>query len=278
MGIPAVMDAMGAVTGHSSLDAMVERFKTGRTDKPHVPTPILDWSRSVGMGQVLPVQLGEILGPPNKDQSRAMSDQIQRASGAAFGVWFNIYKAATDAGLEAGDPKRWERSVPRAFGAVSKAFRTGVEGRERTRKDATVQTYDVHDTEQLGELIGMGLGFNPLRSSAQWDRIIAEREAQEFYDVRRGILLEQYSKARRSEDKDTVEKVWSAIKKFNSDLPESARGKAISSDTIKQSLMAKQKSISAQESGTPISKRAIGVARDIQSLFPESTVDVRRVR
>lgn len=279
MGIPAVLDAMGSTVGMTDPGATADRFLWGRTDKEkYVKSPILDWSRSVGMGSILPVQLGEIFGPPNKDESKAMADQVQRASGAAFGVWFNILKAATDAHTEAADPKRWERAVPRAFGAVSKAFRIGIEGRERTRTGATLQQYDVHDTEQLAEVVAMGLGFNPLASSAQWDRIIAEREAQEFWDINRGILLEQYSKALRTGNADDQEKVFGAIQKFNDELPDAATAKKITPEVIRNSVRTRQRGIAAQESGVPISKRARGVATDIQSLFPESTVDVRRVR
>ena len=85
------------------------------------------------------------------------------------------------------------------IGGVSKAFRTYTEGWERGAGGVlgapTITNYDPRDTEQLMEIIGLGLGYNNLRTAAAWDRIIAQQEHTAFIDMTRKGLMEQMNEA-----------------------------------------------------------------------------------
>jgi len=286
-GLPAVLDLMGSYyTGKPGrgLDAGPAK---------NVPVPVLDRSKAITLGNILPIELGKLMMPDTGDdrQNRVIAEQAQKASGAVFSVGFNIYKAIMDnSGADTrdwNDPqrlldwKRWERAVPRALGATSKSFRAFNEERERGKGGVnsapTIAEFNPRDTEQFGEIVAMAMGYQPLRVQAKWDSIIAKVEATKFFDMQREHLLAQAFEARKGGDKKEIEDVYTSIKRYNQELPEFARGKAISSDTIKRSLEARQRSLTAKESGTPVQKSNIGISRRIDELFPEATVDVRRV-
>lgn len=254
-GLPAVMEGVG------------------------VPWPTFDRSRAIGLGSILPLDLGATLGPSGaRDQPRAMAEGLQKASGAAFGVWFNMYKALTDAQMDWDDSYRWMKAMPRAAASANKGWKAWKDGEIRNRAGNAVQTFDVHDPVQMAEAIGMGLGYQPFRLSRQWDRIIAEREAVAFWDIRREMLLRQLWHARQSGDKDDYQSVIGAIRKYNGDLPTEARGKVISADTIRNSFQARLRTERSQESGVPGRRGDVPIVRKIQELYPEADVSVRRVR
>lgn len=280
MGIPAVMDLLSAGMGKMSLEQVKDRFLKGSASgvKPAIPYPITDRSRAIAMGQIFPVPLSPLLGPPKMDSARAMAESTQRAAGAAFGIGFNMFKFATDYKLETNDPKRWERAMPRSMAAVSKAYRAFNEERERNRSGATVVPYNRNDTEHMAEVVGMALGYRPLRESAKWDATMAVAEAQYFMKIQRGTLLQQFHTAKRGKDKTEVDNVIAAIKKFNNDLIPEHKALAITSDTVRRSFQARERNVQAQESGIPTSKTFRGQAKSIQRLYPEATVDVRRVK
>lgn len=274
-GLPALMDMMGSFfTGKEG---------RGFSDKPgqSVPMPVLDRSRALSMGNILPIELGKLLEPSDK-QDKMIADQTQKASGAVFSVGFNMYKAFFDRHMEWGDPKRWERAVPRALGSVSRSYRAFSEGRERAKggpdSAPTIIRYDVRDTEQMLEALALAGGYQPMRLQAKWDVILAKAEVTAYYDLKRKALLEQFFEARKGQNKEEIGDVRNAILKFNQGLPEYARGKVISGETIQRSMQARERSLQARESGVPAQKTNVPLARHIDKLFPETTVDVRRVR
>lgn len=124
----------------------------------------------------------------------------------------------------------------------------------------------------------MGAGFQPLRLTAQWDRIMAEREAIEYWDLRRNGLLRQYWTASQASDPAERAKVKASIDRFNAMLPEAVKGKAITDDTIRRSTQTRARNQALQEQGLPSQKSNIPIAQEVQRLHPEAEVDVRRVR
>lgn len=259
-GIPAVMDMLGGTVGVD------------------IPMPVFDRSKAISAGTLLPVELGKIFGPPTLSQDAIISGQAQKASGAVFGAGFNVYKALTNTKVSWSDSKRWERAVPRAIGSLAKAYRVGTEGRERNSAGATVVNYDVRDTQQLAEVIGIGMGYSPYRQSLQWDRIMAGQEATKLWDVKRQVLMKQMGNAVLGHDQKEVDKMRGAIQNFNKDLPVEARAKAISGDTLRQSVGSQARSRQAQEAELSVKKSDIPILREVQKLYPASQATaVRRV-
>lgn len=244
---------------------------TGITNK----APVFDRSKAIGLGQILPVDLGVMFGP-QRDQSRAIAESTQRASGAAFGLGFNFYKFLTSGNSGWDDTKRWQLLLPRSLARASQAMRFYSRGEEVNQSGNRVVKFDTSDPQHMAEIIGASMGYQPFRLAAQWDRIIAEREAIQYWNIQRETLLQQAWKARG--DSENYNRVLSAIRKFNNTLPDEARGKAITAEGIRRSFMTRARTETAQESGVPRARGDIPLVRSIQRLYPEAEVDVRDTR
>jgi len=199
-------------------------------------------------------------------------------AGASFGIGINILKFLSDDELPFGDHKRWERALPRAMKNLIKANRFLEEGRERTRTGATVLEFDASDPDQLAEIIGQAAGFTPTRLSRKWDRQRMEQEAIAFWTIRRGMLLKQMDHATTVGDKGAVADVIAAIRRYNNEV--AIAGFKISSRELRQSQRERARRRRLFEVGIPAQRRAIGLVRDIQRLFPEveDVEDVTRMR
>jgi hypothetical protein len=234
--------------------------------------PEFDQSRQVGLGQISPIDIGTLFGPSERSAVERIGEATQTASGAAFSIPFNIYKASQDAVLGSTDFKRLEIAMPGYLKSISRAFRYGNEGMERTRDGAAVVRFDTTDPKQMAELIGIALGYTPTRVSRTWDRIIAEKEATAFWDIRRDMLLRQMDEAVRNNDAKEREEIIKDIKKFNGDLPQEAKAKRITRDTIKKSLESRQRNRSMKEMGIPVQRSNRGIAAETRRLYPEGDI------
>jgi hypothetical protein len=271
-GIPAIADLMGSAP---------PRGLSGEHSS-NVPVPVLDRSRAISMGNIDPLHVGKLLGP-EKDVNKMIAESTQSASGAVFSVAFNLYKAAMNPSGESGFLKRWEPGMPRALGDLSQAYRAYSEGRERSKgggpnSAATVVPFDVRDTEQMMEVIAMALGYQPMRLQAKWDSILAKAEVTAFYNMTRNGLLQQYFEANRGGIPQEIEATLEKIRDYNDELPDWNRANVITPDVLKNSVTNRAREVNARESGIPTQRRNIGISREVDRLFPETTVDVRRVR
>ena len=128
------------------------------------------------------------------------------------------------------------------------------------------------------EVLAMTGGYQPLRLQARWDQIMAKAEVEKFYDLQRNGLLNQLFEARGSGRPQERERVIQAIKDFNQGLPEWARGASITGESAQKSLQARERARQGREAGVPTQRTKVPISREIDRLFPEATIDVRRVR
>lgn len=274
-GLPAMMDLMGSAPSRGLI-------APGFQHSNNVPFPVLDRSRAIGLGNILPLDIGKMATPTDK-LDKTIAEETQRASGAVFSVGFNFYKMVMDRDHSWGDFKKYEKAIPRALSSASRMYRAFSEGRERSGKGgpnsaATIVNYDVRDTEQFMEAIALGLGYQPLRQQAKWDLILAQSESSTFYDMRKKDLLEEYFEALKGKNPKEITDVRDAIIRYNKELPDFAKPNAISADTIQRSMQTRERTVISRETGVPIQKSKIGISKEMQRLFPEATIDVRRVR
>lgn len=270
-GVPAILDMMGSGPGRGLSSA----------HSRNVPFPIVDRSKATSMGNILPFEVGKLF-QDTKDDNKLIADQTQKASGAVFSVGFNIYKALMDEKNAANDFKRWENAVPRALASASRSYRAFTENRERSKggiqSASTIINYDPRDTEQMMEALALAGGYQPLRLQAKWDSILAKIEVTKFYDLQRDGLLRQLYEARAGGIAQEMQSVQESIRRFNSELPDWARGRAITPDMAVKSMEARARERLHREAGVPTQLTNVGISRHIDTLFPEATVDVRRVR
>jgi len=280
-GVPGLLDLIGSLPKGE--------FGRGLTAQPAttIPFPIFDMSRSVSLGKVLPLNPARLADGSGRDPNAALVDELQKASGAIFGLGFNMYKFLSDSEKPFSDPKRWERAIPRALGNASRSFRTYSEGRERgyggPNSAPTIQTFDARDTEALGatieqklEVAGMAAGFKPLSVSSQQDMIWAGVEANRYWNTRREMLMSTFNEAFVGGNEGEIEQVKANIALFNSTLPENVEAKAIRAEQLRESIRARGRSRVLKEQGLSTKKMDAPLSRSIQELFPEA-IETRRV-
>lgn len=253
MGVPTVMDWIG------------------------LPAPTVDMSRSIGMGRVLPIDLNAAFGGGMKPE-RNMLDTVQRGSGASFSIAFNIWKAINDSQTDLDSLARVQKALPRFAQGIARSYQAFNEGAILNRQGNPVIRFDPQDTRQMMEILAMAGGYQPLRLTAKWDRVMAEKEAIEYWDLRRNGLLRQFWSATQSGSADDRDRVLESIRRYNEMLPDAAKGKAITSDTLRRSVDTRRRLQSLQEQGLPTQKSNVGIVQEIQRLHPQAEVDIRPVR
>lgn len=269
-GLPALIDILG------------EKPSRGLGSGPaaNLPIPVLDRSKAVSMGRILPIEIGSLLDPD--DVNKEISQQTQNAAGAALGVGFNLYRALMDQSTGWTDVKRWEKAMPRALAAASRGYRAYTEERVRGKggpnSAPTVVPFDPRDTEQVTEAIAMALGYTPLRVSAAWDAIIAKQEIETKLKIEQSLVLQNHFEAQQGGRAEEIDRANQAVRDFNDQLPDWGRGYKISAETPYKSIEARAYDKALKEAGVSSQSRNRPVDDYVRSLFPESVVDARKVR
>jgi hypothetical protein len=286
-GVAAALDMMGSfATGTPGRGLAAPRYEvnpeTGHPMKTgfnhNVPFPVLDRSRAISMGQVLPFDLGVVLGTTGDDPNRVIAQQAQQASGAVFSLAFNLYRAVFDQHLEWGDSKRWEKVMPAQAANMNRAWRVYNEGRERTmggpNGGTTVVPYDIRDPEQAMEIFAIALGYRTVRETARWDLTARKIEAEKYLKLKRAGLHEAFYEAVSGESDEEIERVLGEVEKFNTELPDEYAGMALSPKSITQSAQQRTKERQLREMGIPRQKGLRPGAQELESLYPEASTDV----
>lgn len=287
-GIPALLDLAGSTyTGRPGRGLGPTEIVDGKRvwrDYQNIPFPVVDRSRAITMGSLLPLDVGRLLAP-GRDANAMIGEQTQKGSGAVFSVGFNMYKAAFDSDKALSDPKRWERAIPRILGSTTQAFRAYYEGRERSGRGgvsgaSTIVRYDRDNPEnymeRLGEIAALAMGYQPLREQGQWDLNIAKMETEKFFSLRKQGVLAGFHDAIADGTPKAIQQAREELIKFNKSLPKWAVGQTITADTLEKSMETRARERNARESGIPTQESKIGISRHLNSLYPEATIDVRR--
>jgi len=242
-GIPAVMHSMG--------------FKA---------FPTVDMSRSIGVGDILGADITKPLQPtkaPREEEFR----QMERAAGAAFGLPMSLYDFAAS-GQDMKSLKAYEPLVPRFLGNLSKAYRYWSQGMETNRAGNAVVKFDPADSEHMMEILSQGLGFQPRRKTAAWEKVAGVSDAITYWDLRRSGLMRQFADAVKTGDQESKERTIEAIRNYNLKLPEEARSKAITAKELRSSVQQRLQVKARQEAGLPAVKANIPLARALEPYFP----------
>jgi hypothetical protein len=228
--------------------------------------PTVDLSKSVGFGDVLGFDPFRPLGPTKNPKEEELR-QLTRASGAAFGLPLSIYDFATS-NQNFTDLKKYESIAPRFLGNLSHAYRWWSQGKETNAAGNAVVKFNPGDTEQMMEILARVAGFQPRRLTEEWSRIAAKADAANFWDLRKAGLQRQFGEAVKSGDQESKDRVLEAVRKYNRDLPEWARTKAITSKSLQSSIQQRLKVQARQEAGLPASPSNIPISREVDKYYP----------
>src|SRR3974377_725562 len=165
-----------------------------------------------------------------------MVKQITRGAGAAFGIPMNLYDfGSSNQNFE--DLKKYELFIPKFINNLSHAYRWYSQGAERNAAGNAVVKFNPADTEQMMEILARVGGRQPRRLTEKWGRMFATGDAANFWNLKRQGLMRQFAEAVRTQDQESKDKVIEAIKRYNKDLPEEARGKGINAKELQDSFV-----------------------------------------
>lgn len=238
-----------------------------------VPASEIDLSGSLSMGRLIP-GLAPVLDIRNGRFNELVGETTVEIAGPAIGVPFAAYQALIDHSLPANDIKRWERVLPRAGKAISRASRFLVEERERDRRGGTIIEFDPNDVSDQMEIISTAAGFAPTRLNRKWDYLRSAQEVEHYYLGMRRLLMNEYWRAFRLRNADGKEDAVKAIRKFNAETP--FKSMAITADSLRQSVKARVRGKEQREADIPTAKMLRPIRAETRELYPE--VEVRRVR
>jgi hypothetical protein len=136
---------------------------------------------------------------------------------------------------------------------------------------------------QMSEILARAAGYQPTRLAEKWDWIAAKAEATAFWQIRQGVLLRQFGEAVKKNSEEDRERVVEAIRKYNSELPEEARGFAISGKTLRTSVRNRLRIKGLQETDHETTRAGRVMEETMRKYFPggqvpDGTTDVRPVR
>jgi hypothetical protein len=183
-------------------------------------------------------------------------------------LFFNAWKAA---GSDEGDQwKRWERTMPAALKAVSRATRTAVTGEEIDAYNlATLAEYDAQDPMSLYEIGGMAGGFTPVELTRKQEMRWEAKQTARFYQARRAKLYSQYYVARVTKDREGIADVRKAIDEYNKNRPEGVRG--IGPEDLSKSFKSRYVKMRRTEMGLAPTKGEQRIYSDIMESYPDWT-------
>jgi hypothetical protein len=237
--------------------------------------PDIDMSRLVELRHLAPLPLtrGFDVLSKSRDTEREISRLTEDLAGAGYSLPFAWLHALGDTELDWGDPKRWEKAVPRAAGKLMGAWRRFSEEGHRVGRSNMVLEYDTSDPADVAAIVAQGMGFTPTREALSWDLSSAQREVTMFWSAQRQALLARAYEAKLGKWKD--EAMWKealqAIKNFNKEVPDPSL--RIVPDSVKKSFKARQQTQHEFLYGEgPNTPEALG--REIRSQFPQ----IQRVR
>jgi len=216
-----------------------------------------DTSGSVSLGRLIP-GTDAIFG-----QGEAHRRIVQMAGevGGPFGsLTMNIIQAMMD-----DNPNmllRMERALPPLVRNLSRAYRGATEDRWTDTQGRTV----IDEVTGL-EVLGQVAGFNPTVKSRMQESRHFQREAAQFYVLRRQNLMTMWWQARQARDPEAIADVRQAIAKYNSDVPD--RQLKITQDDLKSSERARERSAREIETGVAAVSRYRPLYERVRGAFPD---------
>lgn len=230
-----------------------------------IPIPHLDLSRSVGMGDVLP--LTEV---PSMFLQAKPNDILVAAAASAAGASGNLVESYYR-GLMSTNPDEWkslERLLPMtAAKNLVKASRWALEGAEKTQGGQIIAQWDQDQLRDQLELLGAALGASPAKQVLGWEREIAVRDMLQYYKVQQEGLLRQLGWSWLQEDQEAKADSLAAIRKYNEQVPQPEM--KIGSDTIRNSLENYLERQIMAEKGVQAERKYRRLRQQVEASYPD---------
>ena len=225
-----------------------------------IPLPEIDWSGSVGMGNILP---GLPLPTGSNFETNVGKSAIDIA-GAGYQAPFEIAKA-----IFSDEPDKYRRFVnalPRTLKNSWTAFKILDDQKLSTLNDGTLLPVDPSNPLHLVEVIMVALGLRPTRfSDAQTEARVKYKKSQYWSNqrqklIRNFVVTEPHTEARRAATADII--------RFNQTLlDKNFNSMAINSEALEAAVMAWKQRQALETMGLGSDRRGISIYRDLDPLF-----------
>jgi len=200
-------------------------------------------STSVGMGRIIP-GTEAILGEGR------LAERFMRASAEVGGPAGNLGMSFLQF-LADDNPNtlaRFDKILPPALRNIERMHRYNAEG----------GVSDSRGNQLMGELstsqlIGVGLGFRPSELASKQELLRMQRDAEEFWGLKRSSLMKAFAQSRLSGDVDAAFDAREAIEKHNMSVP--FKDLRITSKDLRESLKRRKAAKKKMERGQPTSDR-----------------------
>lgn len=234
-----------------------------------IGAPRFDVSANMSMGKLVP-GLGKMAQNwgTYQDWSKGLGEGTQEVAGAGFGTMFSMLQfLANDAG--SADWRKWEKAMPRALKAQSKAIRFAVQGQETDKSGAWFASFDWRDPDDAATLVAQFLGATPVKLSAKWEAQSDIVETVMYHKGRRKILYEQMMKAVTEKDSGAIADTMRDIDRYNAQVrKDGIPTMGINASQLRGSLQNRNRARGLKEQGLPAVRGEMPVWRKMQEQYP----------
>jgi hypothetical protein len=174
-----------------------------------------DWSRRVGLGDVLPFFGGSAPGVPKAKTSEKLKDSVYDAVGPFGGIARN-YADAVDYADRGEYMKAMEFTLPKMLKDTMKAFRYAEEG--MTTSDGIVRVGNSEFSPL--DLLSVAAGFKPTKEGEVADKANYLYRKEQMLTLRASLLRHRLMLVNEHGDEDDISSAEAAVEKFNTKNPE----------------------------------------------------------
>jgi len=221
-----------------------------------------DLSGSLSMGRLIPGTEGLATYGATQDFQQAFQSISTDWGGAFISIPLSLMQASADNHPDGF--KRWERALPIAVRNAAKAYRYAQQEGDVSRTGAVPVKFDVNNTMHRAELIGQSMGFTPTRLSMEKDIRWNQKQAAQYWETRRRLIMQNYDWSVAHGDKDSVKAARKAWMKFNSQVPKIIGG--ITGKDMVRSRKARVKARAKEEARLPKQRRYGQLYEEIREL------------
>lgn len=242
--------------------------------------PRFDASGSGSMGNIIPGLAPALQAAAAGKDWKEMTAQVgSDVAGAGFGQMFAWLQFMNSQPFTM-DQKKWERIMPRAAKAASKAYRYATTGADiDPATGAKFAEFNTNDPDDIATIAAQLAGFTPTKISEKWEQIRIASDLTDWIKYRRMILLVQMDAAVRSGDKEAIAGMRGAIKKYNDEMVSMELGSmAISSDTLSKSMRARAVTKGKREAGIPLTRQEMPINNKALDMVPGVLIEQKKVR
>lgn len=228
-------------------------------------TPEFDFSGSLSAGRVVPgLEALTQAAQGQMGSNELIARGAEQAFGPIGGIGGNMLRGLVDNSRDG--IARLSYFMPRGMKNVVEAARYA-SGAAKNAYGDTVIDFDPTDSEHTAEIIGkLVLGAQLTRIARKQEGYYAAKEAAAFYTAWKEQVLNAYTAAMFSKDRETIAAAVNDVKRFNRMVPP---GFGLGGEQLQSSLKTRVRNQRVREAGLPSQRRYRAIFEEYRKAYPE---------